>query len=134
MLLQGKNSGLRTFVCQIVSDVDVITAKRCPVRDILSAKRGSFSAGPESIVSFPADPVTNRLSCSTGLIPGVMGVMGVRGVDRPDAPSCSSSTLPAAATLGASTKDPLPSVVSRDSASSSDSSMRSFEDLLLLAA
>jgi hypothetical protein len=125
---------MHTFVCQIVSEVDVITAKRCPVRDILSDRRGSFSADPAITVSFPVDPVMNRLSCSTGLIPGVMGVIGVRGVDKPDAPSFSSSAFPAAPMLGASTRDPLPSVVSRDSVSSSDSSMRSLEDLLLLAA
>ena len=115
----------------MVSDVDVITAKRCPVRDILSANRGSFSADPDGMVSFPVSPVMNLLSCSTGLMPGVMGVIGVRGIV---APSCSSSALPAAPMLGVSTRDPLPSVVSRDSASSSDSSMRSLEDLLLLAA
>jgi hypothetical protein len=35
----------RTFVCQIVKDVEVITAKRCPVREILNASKGSLSAG-----------------------------------------------------------------------------------------
>lgn len=33
-----------TLVCQIVKEVAVITAKRWPVLDILSAKRGSFPA------------------------------------------------------------------------------------------
>lgn len=33
-----------TFVCHTVKDVDVITANRCPVREILKANNGSLSA------------------------------------------------------------------------------------------
>jgi hypothetical protein len=111
--------------------VDVITAKRCPVRDILSVKRGSFSADPDSRVSFPVNREEKRISCSTGLMPGVIGVTGV---DTPDVASCSSSALPSVVILGASARDPVSSVVSQDSASSSGSRMRSLCDLLLLAA
>ena len=60
------------------------------------------------------------------------GVMGVTGVDNPEGVSSSSSNSDPL--LGASTSEPLPSVVSRDSASSSDSKSRSLGGFLLLAA
>lgn len=36
-----------TFVCHIVRVVDVIVAKRWPLRDIFNASSGSFSGRPE---------------------------------------------------------------------------------------
>lgn len=68
--------------------------------------------------------------CSIGLLPGVTGLIGV---DVPEGGSTQLSDGPPDTVLGASSKEPLPSVVSRDSASSSDSTTR-FLVLLLLAA
>jgi hypothetical protein len=100
-----------------------MTAKRCPVLDIFNASKGSFStecfiklAGDDSGAESLADRRRRGSSCSTGLMPGVTG-----GVEAPDGGSSPSSDLTSDTILGAVNSDPLPSVVSRDSASSSDS-------------
>jgi hypothetical protein len=123
----------RTFVCHIVNEVEVMTAKRCEVRDILRASSGSVSADLEKEAYWPGNRVERFCSesFSTGLMPGVIGVIGVESIGG----SWSSSfALSSDAALGASTNDPLPSVVSRDSASSSNSKTRSLAALLLLVA
>jgi len=122
----------RTFVCHIVNEVEVITAKRCPVRDILRASSGSVSADLENEVSWLGIRVERFCSesFSTGLMPGVTGVIGVGEIGG----WSSSFALSSDAVLGASTSDPLPSVVARDSASSSNSKTCSLAALLLLAA
>lgn len=125
------NPRRRTFVCHMVIEVEVMTAKRCPVREILRASSGSVSADLENEASRLDNRVERFCSeaCSTGLMPGVIGVEGI-GIDD----WSSSCSLSSATALGASTRDPLPSVVSRDSASSSNSKMRSLAALMLLAA
>ena len=62
------------------------------------------------------------------------GVPGIIGVDVPDDGWRPSSERSPDIVLGASNKEPLPSVVSRDSASSSDSTARLPIRSLLLAA
>ena len=62
-------------------------------------------------------------------MPGVTG-----GVDAPEGGPNPSSDLPSVSEAGSSSRDPLSSVVSLDSASSSESRMRFFCALLLLAA
>jgi hypothetical protein len=62
------------------------------------------------------------------------GGIWVIGVDAPEGTSRPWSVCPSDSMLGASNNDPLPSVVSRDSASSSGSRTRSLGALLLLAA
>lgn len=122
---------VHTFVCQIVNEVDVITANRCPVLEIFSDSRASFPAELDIDVSYPScrEERCRCVSCSRGCMPGVMGVAGV---DIPEGVSFSSSN--SEPLLGASTSEPLPSVVSRDSASSSDLRTRSLRGFLLLAA
>jgi hypothetical protein len=128
------HSDCHTFVCHIVKVVEVITAKRCPVREILRPRRGSLSAVQDTAVSSLSNRVESRLwpSCSTRLMPGVIGVTGVL---NPEGVSRSLSGLLSDPVLGTSNNDPLPSVVSRDSASSSDSKKTRFKPvgLLLLA-
>jgi hypothetical protein len=107
----------------------VITAKRCPVLDSFSERTGSLSAELENGTSCSGHRVGEpKESYSTGLIPGVKGVLGVMGV------SVASSDLPPVPGLGASRNDPLPSVASRDSASSSIVKVRSCSALLFVAA
>ena len=109
-----------------------MTAKRCPVRDILRSSSGSVSADLENEASWLGNRIEGYCSesFSTGLMPGVIGVIRVGGIDG----WRSSFALSYEAALGESTSDTLPSVVSRDSASSSNSKTRSLAALLLLAA
>lgn len=112
-----------------------MTAKRWPVLDTLRPSRGSFSADLEAALD-------EESLCSSSRVEGVNwdsisltpGVPGTRGVDDPEGGWRPSSDCSPDTVLGASSKEPLPSVVSRDSASSSDSTTRFPVPLLLLAA
>lgn len=114
-----------------------MTAKRWPVLDTLRPNKASFCADTatsdieSSALSVRVGTADCSSCCSIGLTPGVPGLIGV---DLPECPEWPSSERPPDTVLGASNKDPLPSVVSRDSASSSDSIMLFSVVLLLLAA
>jgi hypothetical protein len=128
---------MHTFVCHIVNEVGDITAKRWPVLDTLRPNKASFCAdAAASDIEMSGLGVRVGIAdcsscCSIGLTPGVPGLMGV---DLPERPGRPSSERSPDTVLGASNKDPLPSVVSRDSASSSDSIIWFPVALLLLAA
>lgn len=69
-----------TFVCHIVNDVDVITANKCPVREILKARRGCRLADLGTATLCPSTDIESESwwydSCSTGSMAGVFGVGG----------------------------------------------------------
>ncbi len=79
-----------------------------------------MSAAPDIEVSSLSSRAESRRwpSCSSGLMPGMIGVAGVL---NPEGISRLFSGLSSDPVLGTSSNDPLSSVVSRDSASSSDS-------------
>ena len=126
-----------TLVCQMVMDVSVITAKRCPVRDIRSDRIGCFSAC-RMAASFssvclesPRAKSWRCVWCSTGWIAGVRGVVGVR---CPVASKPSSSSPPFGAAAYAEFMYESLSLVCRASKSSSKWCVRSFKALPLQAA
>lgn len=70
-----------TFVCQIVIEVLVITAKMCPALETRKARMGSWTGmlGMSTAGEDSSDSLGGSSPCSTGWIPGVPGVIGVGG-------------------------------------------------------
>lgn len=72
-----------TLVCQIVMDVAVTLAKRCPFRDMRRASTGSFRGSLTAARLVPVEAseegVGSASSRSTRLTAGVLGVAGVVG-------------------------------------------------------